>query len=103
MVCSVCKGTVGKPNHNAATCPNLEIGAEQMATAIAQGAGETAAVSALTAICPPAGAVVGGMLFAKFLYKVAVDFDKGCTAKTHAERVHGMKRAVMHGFVQNAT
>ena len=95
MVCSICKGEVGKPGHNTRTCPKLEVGASDIAEAVATGVAEGAAVLALTAACPPAGVAVGGVLLAKKAYDIAVHTWEANSSKTAAERKFHVKKAVI--------
>ena len=101
MVCSICKGSCGAPNHNARTCPKLEVGGAQVAEAVVTGAGEAAAVGALTVACPPAGVVVGGVLLAKKAYDLAVHAYGASRGKTEAERKFHVKKAVVDFLADN--
>ena len=91
MVCSVCK----KKGHNAATCPQLEVGADKFAEAVLSGAGQTAAIGVATAACPCLGAFVVGSLMWKKAYDAAQAADNILAAKTKAERRHAAKMAVI--------
>ena len=91
MVCSVCK----KKGHNAATCPQLEVGAEKVAEAVLSGAGQTAAIAAATAVCPVLGAFLAGTAAWEKIYKVQQTALKMTNAKTKAERRHAAKMAVI--------
>lgn len=96
MVCSICHGDETQPpNHNARRCPRLEVGAEQVADSLISGAGEATGVALLTAACPPAGAVVGGVLLAKKAWSMASHWLQANSAKTMAEKKYHMKKIVI--------
>lgn len=95
MVCSICHGKQGKPGHNARTCPKLELGAGKMAGQLVAGAGVGAGVGALTAVCPPAGAVVGGALLLKSAWDAGALAIQGSKAKTQAEKTNIAKKAMI--------
>ena len=100
MVCSICNGTVGRPNHNAATCPNLELGVDQMAENVATGVSKAGAVAALSIICPPAGLVVGSCVLAKSVYDTAALAIRSSNCKTQAEKKYVAKQAVQSAMTK---
>lgn len=62
----------GKPNHNARSCPKLEVGAQQIADTIEMGVAEAGVVAILTSACLPVGLMVGGAFLAKMAYQMAM-------------------------------
>jgi hypothetical protein len=79
----------------------MHVGAEKVAEAIATGAGEAAAVGALTLVCPPAGLIVGGVLLAKKAYTAADHAYHMASDKTQAERKRHAKLAVIDFLSDN--
>ena len=100
MVCSICKGAASPAHGNAATCPRLKLGADQMAAQIASGAAIGSAVGALTAVCPPAGAAVAVGLMAQSAYGMAQNAIRASGATTQAEKKFAAKTAIVQVFKQ---
>ena len=95
MVCSFCKGTCGEPNHNVRRCPQLEVGFEDVADAVLSHAEESVVIGIITAICPPAGAVVITGVLANKLYNIARESVQSVTSKTQAEQRYHIKQALL--------
>jgi len=66
-----------------------------MATALATGAGMGAGVAALTAVCPPAGLAVGGVMAAKSIWTAGENAWNMTTGKTQTERKLAAKKAMI--------
>ena len=108
MVCSICKGAEkvpGKPNHNAKSCPRLKLDIGDAAIKLSKGAAVGTVVVGLTAVCPPAGMLAGGVLIGKKVVDGMMLAIQNSNAKTDAEKAKVGKEAglwLIGGFLGNA-
>ena len=77
------------------TCPQLEHGFDDVADAVLSHAEEGFVIGIITAICPPAGALVISGVLAQKLYKVARESYQGVTSKTKAEQRFHIRQAML--------
>ena len=67
-----------------------------MAEAIAAGGAEATAISALTTVCPPAGAAAMTAALAKKAYNIGQRANQAYSSKTQAERKYAIKMAIIN-------